>query len=164
MAIKTSPGLRILFFVLFIFASAPCLAKSQTAESFLNSIYDQYRGDPKTANGIYLDSDLAIKRYFTPSTAALIINNDEDAKKRNEVPYLDGDPFVDGQEWKIDSFDIDVRHIGRSAADATVRFKNLDQQKEINISLKRIHKQWRINDIFWDNKGGSLRGLYEKKE
>jgi hypothetical protein len=58
-------------------------AAEPSAKSFVEAIYAAYKG--KNGNGIPLDTDAAVKRYFEPKLAALIIKDRKDADKRGEV-------------------------------------------------------------------------------
>jgi hypothetical protein len=82
------------------FAALPlgAAAQEQTPQQFLQSIYEPYKktdfkGQP------YWEFD----RFFAPDLARAIDKDFAEAKKRKEVPTLDGDPFVDAQEWQVDS-------------------------------------------------------------
>ncbi len=137
-------------------------AADQTAEAFVNGIYAHYKGDPKKAHGIYLDKESELRQYFEPSLVDLIIKDEENAKKSGDEPALDGDPFVDSQEWKIPSFAIKVEHQGDDHATATVKFKNYGKPVLLHLNLVRLQDGWRIADIVWNGDEGTLRGLYTK--
>jgi hypothetical protein len=146
-----------------LIAANASFAAEQTAEAFLNGIYAHYKGDPKKAHGIFLDKDAEIRRYFEPSLADLIIKDDEAAAKSGDIPNLDGDPFVDAQEWSIPSFDIKLEHQGDDKADATVKFKNYGAPKLLHVNLVHLKDGWKISDIIWNGDEGSFRALYTKK-
>ena len=86
--------------------AAPALAVDAAAEAFVTAIYDAYKG--KNAHGVLIDNDRSVRRYFEPSLAALMRKDQKEAARRNEPPELDGDPFVDAQDWDISAFDIAV--------------------------------------------------------
>ncbi len=52
----------------------------------------------KNRNGISLNSDATIRRYFEPGLAGLIIKDRKDAADRGEAPTLSSDPFVGSSE------------------------------------------------------------------
>lgn len=79
-------------------------AASPSAQSFVTAICDGYKG--KDARGVALDTGAQVRRYFAPELAALILEDREDA--HGEVGTLDGDPFVDAQDWQIDRFTADA--------------------------------------------------------
>ena len=145
-------------------AGAPLeAAAEETPERFLRELYKHYTGDAsKGAVGIPLDSHKKIRRYFTPELATLILKDQDEAAKRGEVPNLDGDPFVDAQDWNIDTFDVDVAENAPGKAKATVKFVNLDQPATVVLDLVKIGKDWRIADITWlrEGKQQTLRSLY----
>ncbi len=100
----------------------PALAADPAASAFVTAIYANYKG--KNAKGIRLDTEANIRRYFEPSLAALMIKDQKNAARRHDVPNLDGDPFVDAQDWDIAAFDIAVTDTVNNAASATVKFRN----------------------------------------
>ena len=135
-------------------------AADPAARSFLTSIYNSYKG--KNGNGVRLDSEAAIKHYFEPALAALIIKDQKEAEGRGEVPALDADPFVDAQDWEIASFDIAVEDTGPSKARGTVKFQNMDKAVTVLLDLVKLREGWRISDITWqrDNGTSTLRALF----
>jgi len=139
---------------------APALAADAAAAAFVTGIYDAYKG--KDAHGVPIDSDRAVGRYFEPSLATLIRKDQKAAARRNEAPQLDGDPFVDAQDWEIAAFDIAVTDTAPGKASATVKFVNAGEPKTIVLDLVKIKKDWRIADITWqrDGKPATLRALF----
>jgi hypothetical protein len=133
-------------------------AAEPSAESFVEAIYGAYKG--KDAKGISLDSNAAVRRYFEPKLAALIIKDRKNA--RGEVGKLDGDPFIDAQDWEIDAVDIAVRDVAADKAGATVSFKNVDRPRIVVLDLVKLKAGWRIADIAWDRKA-TLRGVLTQK-
>ena len=135
-------------------------AADSSARAFVSAIYDAYKG--KDANGHPLDDANAIRRYFEPTLAAMIIKDQNDAKQRDEVGTLDFDPFVDAQDWEIDAFDIAVTDSGPDKAVATVKFTNSGTPETVILALVKINNQWRISDITWqrDDKSETLRALF----
>jgi hypothetical protein len=142
-----------------IFAAA-AHADDASARAFVTAIYDKYKG--KNAKGVPLDNDRTIRRYFEPSLAALIIKDEKDAARRKEVPTLDGDPFVDAQDWDINNIDIALADTAPDKVTATVKFQNSDQPTTVVLALVKAGNDWRIGDITWqhDGKPETLRGLY----
>jgi len=114
----------------------------------------------KDARGIALDSDAAVRRYFEPKLAALIIKDREEA--HGEVDKLDADPFVDAQDWEIDAVDIAIREIAPDKASATVSFKSLGDQRKVVLALVKLRMGWRIADIT-SGRNETLRELMNKK-
>lgn len=132
---------------------APALAADQSARDFVTAIYAAYRG--KGAKGIALDNARQIRRYFAPPLATLIIADQNDAAQRNEVGALDGDPFVDAQDWEIASFDIAVNESGPGKARATVKFDNEGTPKVVVLDLVKNGDGWRVSEITWRRDDGS---------
>jgi hypothetical protein len=130
------------------------------AKAFLEKIYAAYKG--KNSKGVSFDSDAGVRRYFEPGLAALIIKDRNDAKKRDDVPNLDADPFVGGQDWEIGPVAIVVRDTAPDKASATAKFRNLKTPTTVTYDLVKLADGWRIANITWDGKD-TLRGVFEKK-
>jgi hypothetical protein len=149
-------------FVALLLTAVPAAAAPQSADAFLQGIYAHYKGsDENTGKGIFLDKPADIRRYFTDDLASLVIADDDAAHKRGDVPELDGDPFVNAQDWDITDIAIHIDSETASAAKATVTFKNFKEPQAVHLDLTRTAKGWRIADIAW--KEGTFRGLYKKK-
>jgi hypothetical protein len=132
-------------------------AQEQTPQQFLQSIYDPYR----TA-GFKGQPYWEAKRFFAPDLAQAIERDVAEAKKRKEPPTLDGDPFVDAQDWQITSISssTSVNKENTKAAGA-VAFLNSGEPKAMAIAMVKMPAGWRISDI--TGPSGSLRGLYKLK-
>jgi hypothetical protein len=129
-------------------ATVGARAADPSAKAFVEGIYAAYKG--KDAKGVALDSNAAVRRYFEPKLAALIIKDRREA--RGEVGKLDADPFVDAQDWEVDAVDIAIRDIVPDKANATVSFKSLGEQRTIVLALVKLKMGWRIADITSDRK------------
>lgn len=131
-------------------------AQSSTALDFLKSIYEPYKqagfkGQP------YWEAE----RFFTTELAQAINRDFQEAKKRREVPALDGDPFVDAQDWSIAAIGYAVSTGGAdSHAAAVVTFSNSGQFRQLAVFLIQTPQGWRIDDIVGRG-GSSLRALYK---
>jgi hypothetical protein len=139
----------------------PAVAADASATAFVSRIYEAYKGE--NSKGILIDTDAAIRRYFEPSLAALISKDHKDAARHHDVPTLDGDPFIDAQDWDISAVDIAVRDASPDKAVATVSFKNIDHATTVVLDLTKIKREWRIANITWQRGGGkkeTLRRLY----
>ena len=64
---------RVALWIGLAFASVGAMAAEPSATSFVEAIYAPYK--VKNGKGIPLDSDAAVKRYFEPRLAALIIKD-----------------------------------------------------------------------------------------
>ena len=147
--------------LLFLIA-AGADAAPQSAKEYLTGIYSHYIGDDRTtAKGIFLDKPSEIRRYFTKDLADLMIADDAAANKAGDVPALDGDPFINAQDWEITHVSIHIDSETERAARATVTFVNAKEPQTVHVELVRTGGGWRFSDIVW--KEGTLRDLYKKK-
>jgi hypothetical protein len=126
-----------------------------TALDFLRSIYEPYKqagfkGQP------YWET----KRFFVADLAEAIDRDFAEAKKRKEVPTLDGDPFIDAQDWEIRSVSYAVSEM-RSAGRAVggIALDNSGKPTLVALFLVQTPQGWRIDDIV--TRGSSLRALYK---
>jgi hypothetical protein len=138
-------------------------AADPAARAFVDTIYNSYKG--QAGNGIPLASAATIRRYFEPALAALIIKDQKEAESRGDAPALDGDPFVDAQDWEIKSFDIAIEDLAANKARATVKFQNFDKARTVNLDLIKLREGWRIADITWhrDGESSTLRALFTQR-
>ena len=138
--------------------SLTAFAAEQTPKDFLDAIYKTYIG--KNAKGMSLDKPAAM-RLFTPALRKLIDDDSRRAAKRNEVPNLDGDPFIDAQDWEIKSFDITVQDKAPDKATGTVKFDNDGDHKTIALELVKSADGWHIDEI--TTADGTLRKILSGK-
>jgi hypothetical protein len=125
-----------------VFAAAARSAEP-SALAFVTDIYNNgYKG--KDSPGHPLDGEPAIRRYFEPSLATLMIKDQKRAAKRGEVGTLDFDPFVNAQDWEITAFDIAVSDTAAGQAVATVKFSNQGKPTTVSLDLVTIKNAWRI--------------------
>jgi hypothetical protein len=137
-------------------------AADTAARAFVAAIYDAYVG--KNGNGIALDGDQQVQRYFEPSLAALISQDQKEAARRKDVSTLDFDPFVDAQDWDIAAFNIAMSDKGADKASATVQFNNFGKAQTVVLDLVKIRSEWKISDITWTphENPNTLRALYSR--
>jgi hypothetical protein len=140
--------------------AAPAAAADAAAVAFVTAIYAAYKG--KDAKGVALDSDAALRRYFEPGLAALIGKDQKAAARRHDAPTLDGDPFVDAQDWDIATVDISISDTANTTARATATFKNAGTPTTVVLDLVKLNNDWRVSNITWqhDGKPETLRQLY----
>src|SRR5262249_51686642 len=100
---------------------------------FVDSIYNAYLG--KNSKGVPLANEAEIRRYFEPQLADAIVKDMAAAEKANEVPMLDGDPFIDAQDWEIANLRTVVKTSGANAAVATVNFTMFRKPRTITLDL-----------------------------
>ncbi len=145
-------------------AAGSVRADDSPALAFVKAIYAAYKG--KNTKGVAIDTDAQLRRYFEPSLAALISKDRKDAAKHHDVPTLDGDPFIDAQDWEIKSFDVTVNDLGGGKATSTVKFVNAGEPVTVTLDLVSgtgNANPWRISDITYlrDGKPETLRGLFK---
>ena len=153
---RLSAWLVIVLFALAATFARPVAADDE-AQRFIASIYAQY-GAPDTS-GVVLDSREALEKYFVPALAAMIDADGIAAERENRPPALDGDPFVDAQEWDIKNVAIVVRDDTPEKAVAIISFFNQGEPRQVELNLVKLTAGWRIDDIHW--REGTLRSLYE---
>ena len=127
----------------------------QSPQAFLQAIYQPYlkrdfKGQP------YWEP----ARYFASDLAGAMERDLRKAKQYRQPPTLDGDPFVDAQEWQISDLVVRASTSGDKAT-GVVSFANFGQPKRLAIELVRTPPGWRIADIAGSS--GSLRMLYKLK-
>jgi Protein of unknown function (DUF3828) len=157
---------RAMVFGLAVLLAAPVPAFAVAAETspkaFLETIYQKYVGDSaKEAQGVPLENNAVIRRYFSAGLARLMLEDRANAKKKDDVPALDSDPFVGHQDWEITNLVIEVKENGPSKATGTVTFTNIGKPEKVVLELLNAGDGWRISDIQWSD--GTLRALYRKK-
>lgn len=140
--------------------TAAATAETASPQAFVDSIYKHYPG--KDSKGLALSNDAVIRRYFAPPLADAIIKDFAQAHKAGEVPLLNGDPFVDAQDWEIENLKTAVKSTGASTAVATATFIMFKEPRTVTLDLVSTPAGWRIADIRWAS-GGSLRALYKLK-
>lgn len=140
----------------------PLAAADPSAHDFVAAIYDTYVS--KDRNGLALDSDAKVRRYFEPSLAAMILKDRKQAARRGEVGLLDFDPFVDAQDWDISDLAIAIDDAGPGKARSTVKFKNVDKPSVVTLELIKVGKAWKISNVTWQphEQPNTLRALYGK--
>ena len=126
-----------------------------TPEAFLRGIYTPYPNQDFKGQPFW-----QVDRFFAPDLARVIEADMREAKRRGEVPRLDGDPFVDAQDWDIAKLVISVKADGEANATGLVSFENQGKPTEIKLDLVRTGMGWRIADI--QSPSGTLSELYKK--
>lgn len=143
------------------FASAdPAASDDTSALAFVSAIYKSYTTGSK--DGVRIDSGRKLRRYFEPALAEAMNKDQENAAKHHDVGELDGDPFIDAQDYDIKHFDVAIKDTAPGKVIATVTFDNFGKQWTIVLELIAIKNDWRIYDITWprDGKPETLRGLF----
>lgn len=147
------PGRRVMLGGLVAaLAGTDVLAQAATAQAFVESLYRPY-----LAKGFQGQPYGDTARFFVPALAQAIDRDNREVRRRNEVPSLNGDPFVDAQDWEISTLSIDVT-ANDDAATARVSFQNFGEAKRVVLELARTPAGWRIAEIRAPS--GSLKALY----
>ncbi|MDP1748781.1 MAG: DUF3828 domain-containing protein [Reyranella sp.] len=135
-------------------------AQQQTPQAFLEGIYKPYL-DKSYRGQNYGQAD----RFFAPDLVRAMNADYTTAKRRGEVPLLDGDPFVCAQEWEIGKLAVAVSANGAQTAGAKttgiVTFDNLGKPNRVTLDLVQTPVGWRIDDIACSGDPTSLRALYK---
>ncbi len=137
--------------------AVPALAQKPDPKAFVESIYKHYLG--KNTPGLDLSTREALDLYFTPPLADLIDKDTKEAEKLQEAPLLNGDPFVDAQDWEIADPIVTIQEAADDRATATATFKNFGKTVTVRLALLLTPKGWRVDDVIWSD--GNLRGLYK---
>lgn len=151
------PGRRLLVggWLVTALAGTDASAQAATAQAFVENLYRPY-----LAKGFQGQPYGDTTRFFVPALAQAMDRDNRNAKRRNEVPTLNGDPFVDAQDWEISKLSIDVTASG-DAATARVWFQNFGETKRLVLELEKTPAGWRIAEI--KAPSGSLKALYKLK-
>jgi hypothetical protein len=141
-----------------VIVETAAVAQGASPLSFLEQTYKVYRNS--TAKGIDTSKPEVIRRHFAPGLAKAMIKDMADARKRNEVPLLNGDPFIDAQDWEISGLKVELMS-GATPRRATgvVSFTNAGEPRKVTLDLVKTGDGWRIYDI--KAPGGSLREVYK---
>jgi len=131
------------------------LAQPSSPQAFLESIYRPYlakdfKGQP------YSEAD----RFFAPDLANAMVRDMRGAAQKGEVPLLNGDPFLDAQDWEITKLTVSATANGDQAS-GVVTFENFGKPVRLALALVQTSAGWRIADI--EAPSGSLRALYKLK-
>jgi hypothetical protein len=132
------------------------------AKAFLDSIYEAYVGSSAgPAKGVVLDSAKAVRRYFSPGLASLIIEDNPALSQPGEAFVTGSDPFVGRGSWEISNLAVDVKESGPVKAIGSVSFTNFGLPEKVEVELLKVGNDWRISEIKWGSL--TLRSLYRKK-
>jgi hypothetical protein len=133
-----------------------------SAKSFLTAIYQAYIGNSaQSAKGVSLTDPDAIRRYFSPGLASLILEDGAGARGPGNTIVLGDDPFVGRESWDIADLAVDVKETGPAKAVGTVSFTNFGKPEKVVLELLKVGADWRIAEIKWGPL--TLRSIYRKK-
>jgi hypothetical protein len=154
------PGLALLLALIVACPpaqAADAQADPAVADAFVRDIYKAYA--PKENLGVSLNSVAEAQPYFTPEMAKLIGEDAAAAIAANAHGKLDFDPFINGQQWQFDTYDLKLDEAGPGKMKATVRFQEIDTYETVYLQLAQTPDGWRIADIAWSDGGPSLRAI-----
>ncbi|WP_374653866.1 DUF3828 domain-containing protein [Dongia sp.] len=118
-------------------------------QDLLNELYGHYADKP-AGSGVDLGDEATIEKYFTPEMAAKIEADARQAAAAQEVPALNGDPFVDSQDWQVTDLAVAVAKSAEpDKTMAAITFRNYGEAKELKLSLAKTARGWQIADIDW---------------
>ena len=159
---RMGPFLATLIAVVGLSATAQAQmgARADDASAFVTGIYASYTGTG--SSGVVLDGPTA-RRLFTPPLAKLIVADQRASQASGDVGALDGDPFIDGQDWEITDLKVSAEPGEKNHARSVVTFRNFNEAKTVRLDLLRGMKGWQVDDIHWD-RGDSLRGILTNKQ
>lgn len=144
--------------------AAPAAAATPTADTsaraFVEHIYNCYTGHDGS-DGVRLTGATEVRRLFDPPLATLILADRAKSAKLDEPTALDGDPFVDAQDWVVRDLRIRVTSTGAQSATADVAFVNLDQKVRVRIDLVHLVEGWRITEIHYLDSNTTLSGILQ---
>ncbi len=145
--------------ILFAAFVLPAAAQEGTPQAFLETIYRTYSSP--NSPGTKINSKKQLEAYFTPALVAMIEKDAMAAKKKDQPPLLNGDPFIDAQDWDVRKLKISVSNKAETKTTAVVSFVNYGEERMVRLDLLKTPAGWRIDDIKW--REGTLRGLYRKQ-
>ena len=77
------------------------------------------------------------------------------------MPKLDGDPFIDAQDWEIANVSVNAWITGANTAMAVATFTNFGKPVRVTLELVSTPSGWRISEI--KAPSGSLRAIFKVK-
>lgn len=148
---------RAMALAMALLLTAPSLlAQGGTPQAFLEAIYRAYGGTGFKGHPYNLT-----ERYFASPLREAIDKDFAEAKKRGEVPMLNGDPFVDAQETEIANVVVNAWVTGPTTAMGVATFTNFAKPVRVTLELVSTPAGWRITEI--KAPSGSLRAMYKIK-
>jgi hypothetical protein len=140
--------------------AGPARADDASPLALVVSIYSAYGG--KDAKGVPLDDERTIRRYFEPVLATAMAKDQKTAARRGDVGKLDFDPFLEAQDWEVDTFDYETGGQVGGKPQVINKFENEGEAMTVLLDMVRVKTDWRIYDITWkhDGKTETLRKIF----
>lgn len=133
--------MRTIFIALGMLAvlASPAAAQSfDDPRALVEHVYSSYLADQ-------IPSDYP-REQFSPTLRQLW--DDMEARSEElEMPILDFDPFINGQDFDITDVTVADPLIDGDAATAVVTFRNFGMPQEMRYSLIRDAGGWKIDDL-----------------
>jgi hypothetical protein len=155
---KPSKASRPLLFLLPVLAVLSVAERATAGGSdpqiVLDEIYGQVAemcgGD---AQGAPYDIEAIAKTYFTPVLAKKLSS----ALASGDLDY---DVLVDGNDCKVSELDLTIVGGGDSTAVARASFKNLGEDRVIDLQMVKSGSDWRVADIVYRHREFSLKSAF----
>lgn len=137
--------------ILLTTAASPASAGGSDPQVVLDEIYGQVDamcgGD---GQGPAYDIHVIADDYFTPDLAKTFTT-------AMETGDLDFDVLVDGQDCKVSDLKLEVIKADADTAIGRATFKNMGEDRVIDLMLGRSGSDWSVDDIIYRHRTFSLR-------
>ncbi len=143
-------------FALFICIAGSSLSRAGASDPqiILDEIYGQVSemcgGD---GDGPAYDFVAIAKTYFSPELAKKVI-------KASNDNALDFDVLVDGNDCKVTDLDLRVVGGGENSAIGRAEFKNLGEDRVIDLLMSKAGATWQVTDIVYRHRPFSLKAAF----
>jgi hypothetical protein len=141
-----------------LIATSAAVAQGASPLTFLEAVYKPYRTN-NHAKAVDTGKPEVVRRHFAPVLAKAMIKDQIEARKKQDAPLLNADPFVDAQDWQIADLKIEMVNASRRSATAIVTFINASEPRRVTLDLVKTGDGWRIHEI--KAPSGSLRELFK---
>jgi len=128
-------------------ASAASAQPYASPEALLEAFYEPY------FSGDFAEDE----SIFRSSALQGLYEQDEANTPDGEMGALGFDPYVNGQDFDIDNFEIVETDISGDVATAEVHFTNLGEPTELIYDLVFEDNGWRIDDVTSVSRGREYR-------
>lgn len=131
-------------------------AADDTPQAFLERVYRIYQ---ISDNANDIDTEAKAASYFTPAVARLIMQDEVEKAKNNDVGKLDFDPFVGGQDWAKTAITLKAApgaKPDRATGSATFIPAGAKKPTTVKLDLEKTAAGWRIANIHWQGVKESL--------
>jgi hypothetical protein len=150
--------LLALFLSLFAIDVMAQTVPDKTPEDLVRYIYQQYVGKKGTDEFNFNWSDKPlVDRLFEPKLAYEIVK-----AGKSEEPIIDYDPFANGQDFEIKSYEIRTEQKSADRARIAADFVNFEAKMTVRYDMVSTKAGWRISDVSASD-GSSLRKLLKMR-